>query len=74
MPLRIRAILTGVLLMVALSLPESAHAYTGPGLGLGAIGAALGILGSILLALLSLIWYPFKRLWRRIKSRQDDDQ
>ncbi len=37
-------------------------AYVGPGLGLGAIGAILGVGLSILLAIFAVVWYPIKRL------------
>ncbi|OSZ68149.1 hypothetical protein CAP40_06010 [Sphingomonas sp. IBVSS2] len=53
----------------ALSAPLAAQAYTGPGLGLGAIGVAFGLIGSILLAIVSVVWYPIKRLVRRIRGR-----
>lgn len=41
---------------------QPAMAYVGPGLGLGAIGAILGVGLSILLAILAVFWYPVKRL------------
>jgi amino acid transporter len=50
-----------------------AHAYVGPGLGIGAIGAVLGALFSVLLAILAIFWYPFKRLlkaFRRNSTRK----
>ncbi len=37
-------------------------AYVGPGLGLGAIAAILGVVFSIFLAVFAVIWYPIKRL------------
>ncbi|MCZ6770959.1 MAG: hypothetical protein O7G83_03090 [Proteobacteria bacterium] len=40
-----------------------AEAYVGPGLGLGAIGVAAGILLSFVLVLVALVWYPLKRLF-----------
>lgn len=48
-----------------------AHAYLGPGVGLGAIGAALGVVGSLLLGLFAIVWYPVKRLFRRLRRRSD---
>ena len=45
-----------------------ALAYMGPGLGLGAIGTALGVVAALLLALLSIVWYPMKRLLRRMRE------
>ena len=50
--------------------PVAAFAYTGPGLGLGAIGSALGILAALLLMLISIIWYPFKRMLRRMRGEK----
>ena len=58
---------TGAGLALAVSAP--AHAYLGPGLGLGAIGVALGVIGSILLGIVSVVWYPVKRLIRRLRRR-----
>ena len=52
---------------LALAAAGPAHAYLGPGVGLGAIGVALGVVGSILLGLFSLLWYPLKRLVRRLR-------
>lgn len=49
--------------------PGEARAYLGPGLGMGAIGVALGVVGSILLGIVSVIWYPVKRLLRRFRRR-----
>jgi hypothetical protein len=56
-------------LALALTAPIAAQAYTGPGLGLGAIGVAFGLIGSVLLAIVSVVWYPVKRLVRRIRGR-----
>ena len=47
-----------------------ALAYTGPGLGLGAIGTALGVVLALVLMLVSIVWYPFKRLLRRMRGEK----
>ena len=56
---------------------QPAQAYLGPGLGMGAIGSALGVIGGIFLGIFAVIWYPIKRLWRAIrgpkKSKVDSD-
>jgi hypothetical protein len=44
-----------------------AHAYLGPGMGVGAIVVMFSIVGAIFLALFAVIWYPIKRLLRRVK-------
>lgn len=47
----------------------NAAAYVGPGLGLGAIGAFIGVVVAVLLAMIGLFWYPLKRLIRNIRSK-----
>jgi hypothetical protein len=65
-PHRIPA-LTGAVLLT--TIPAIAQAYSGPGVGLGAIGVVLGILGSVFLMTVSLVWYPVKRLIRGLRQR-----
>ncbi|MCB2190595.1 MAG: hypothetical protein KQI62_03470 [Deltaproteobacteria bacterium] len=55
-----------------LLLPGTAQAYVGPGLGLGAIGAILGVIFSVILAILAFFWYPIKRLFGKGKKKQDN--
>lgn len=50
-----------------------AYAYVGPGLGAGTIGVVLGLLGSIFIALFAVLWYPFKRLLKKIKKSDQQD-
>ncbi len=49
------------------TLPAPAFAYGGPGLGLGIISAVFGVLGALLLGFIAVLWYPFKRLIRRMR-------
>jgi hypothetical protein len=59
------------LLFVALCLQASpAAAYIGPGLGSGAITAVLGILAGILMLIVGVFWYPFKRLLKKMKLKK----
>ncbi len=48
----------------ALCLATPAFAYIGPGVGLGAIGVLVAIVGGALLLLIGLLWYPLKRMLR----------
>ena len=62
-------LLRGTAVALALSAAAPGYAYLGPGVGLGAIGVALGVVGSIVLGIFSVLWYPFKRLIRRLRRR-----
>ncbi len=53
--------------MLTLSMTSPALAYIGPGAGAGTIAVVLGILASIAMAFVALLWYPVKRL---IRSRK----
>jgi membrane associated rhomboid family serine protease len=48
--------------------PDYAQAYIGPGVGAGAIAAVVGVLGSIFLALVAVVYYPVKRMMKRRKA------
>jgi hypothetical protein len=48
-----------------LFVPLNAYAYIGPGLGGGTIGAILGVIGSVFLAIFAVVYYPIKRLLKK---------
>lgn len=56
-----------ILTILLLMIPSVAQAYIGPGVGAGAIGAVIAVIGAALLALFALIYYPVKRF---MKSRR----
>lgn len=45
-----------------------AAAYIGPGAGIGAIGTVLAVIGGLFLMIVGFIWYPVKRLIRRLRK------
>ena len=57
----------GAVLCVALGQP--AEAYVGPGAGLGAIGAFLGLVATVLLTVGLLVVWPVRRLLRRARGK-----
>lgn len=61
------------LALAAIVAPAQASAYIGPGLGAGAIGAVLGVLGSIFVGLFAILWYPVKRLMKKRKKGRPGD-
>ncbi|WP_284165767.1 hypothetical protein [Frigidibacter sp. SD6-1] len=48
--------------------PGMALAYIGPGVGAGAIGAVIGVIGAIFLAIFAVLWYPIKRMLKGKKK------
>lgn len=67
-------------LIAAILHSAPAYAYIGPGAGAGAIIVILGIVASIFLAFVAVLWYPFKRLLKKrktknkLKDEQDSDK
>lgn len=51
-----------------------AHAYVGPGLGLGALGAVLAVVVSVFVGLAAIVWYPIKRRMKKRKAAADANQ
>jgi len=49
------------------------YAYIGPGAGAGAIAVVLGVIASIFLAFVAILWYPIKRLFRRRREKKSKD-
>lgn len=50
---------------VTVLFPAAAQAYIGPGVGAGAIAAVLGVIGSVLLAVFAVVYYPIKRMLKK---------
>ena len=64
-----RTILVFVAAAVVVTLHAgTAQAYIGPGVASGALAAVVGVLGSIVLALFAVIYYPIKRMFKRRKA------
>ena len=61
-------------LFVFCLIATSSFAYIGPGVGIGAIAATLGVIVAIFAALFGLIWFPVKRLLKKRKEKIDQQQ
>lgn len=48
---------------------STALAYIGPGLGSGVVAAVLGIVAGLVMLVIGVVWYPLKRLIRKIKRK-----
>jgi hypothetical protein len=45
---------------------QPSHAYIGPGMGAGTIMTVFAYLGAIFVAMLAIVFYPVKRLLKRL--------
>tara|TARA_B100000780_G_C21110981_1_gene448953 strand:- start:1422 stop:1631 length:210 start_codon:yes stop_codon:yes gene_type:complete len=45
-----------------------AHAYIGPGLGIGIIASTLGVVVAIFAAIFGILWFPLKRYLNKKKE------
>ena len=58
------------ILFVAIGLLMTSHqtawAYIGPGAGISAIGTVVALVGALALMIVGFVWYPLKRLRRRL--------
>ena len=59
----------GLSILFSAGLSASALAYVGPGAGLGAIGAALGLVAAVLIAFGAILFWPIRRLMRRGRKK-----
>jgi len=64
---RVVLALVTVALVVAAG-PEAVHAYGGPGSVISGIGAFLAAVAALLAALFGFIWFPLKRLYKKMTT------
>ncbi|MGH8516934.1 MAG: hypothetical protein ACREUE_05695 [Panacagrimonas sp.] len=57
-----------LVLALVLAIAAPAHAYMGPGAGLGMVGSVLAIAGLLLVALIGLLVLPVRILLKRLRK------
>ena len=62
-----------VTMIILFGFIQNAHAYVGPGLGVGSIIAVIGIIGSIFLGLFAILYYPIKRFFKNRRADKKSD-
>ncbi|MFP4532069.1 MAG: hypothetical protein ACLFNS_05240 [Desulfobacterales bacterium] len=60
----------GVISLLTAVFVQPAHAYVGPGLGAGTLAVIAGLLLSVFLAMFAVVWYPLKRILRKIRGEK----
>jgi hypothetical protein len=66
------AILFTGLIAVSFTAGE-AHAYVGPGAGIGALGAIIGIIAAVFLSILAIALWPLRKLLRGKRKPETAD-
>ena len=59
-----------IVIVLLLFSAATAHAYVGPGLGIGVIAAILSALLAVILAIAGFVWYPIKRMLKKRNRRE----
>jgi hypothetical protein len=71
-------LLSALMILGFESVLKPAHAYIGPGLGLGSLMIVVGLGLSIILAAIAIFWYPIKRILfgqsSTIQEENEDDE
>ena len=60
----------GIIIASLLIMASPVFAYIGPGFAGGVVTAVLGIIAAVFMLLMGVIWYPFKKLIRRLRTNQ----
>lgn len=63
-----------LLVAAAILVPDVALAYGGPGSVISGIGAFLAAVAAILATLFGFIWFPLKRLYKRMTEEEPPDE
>ena len=61
-----------MVILMLFTLPSYGEAYVGPGLGLGVVGAVIGVIVAVFLAFVGMLWYPIKRFILRNSSQSEN--
>jgi hypothetical protein len=56
--------------LVALTIPQTAQAYIGPGAGLSVGGAIIGVLGTLVLAAAVVLTWPIRLALRKLRGNR----
>jgi len=56
--------------LILLAIPARADAYIGPGAGFAVLSSFLVVLTTILIAIASILAWPFRALWRLVRGQK----
>ncbi|GGX34480.1 hypothetical protein [Undibacterium squillarum] len=59
-----------MLLITIVLFSTNAYGYVGPGMGVGAIASVLGIIVGFFILLIGAVWYPFKKLIKKLRGKK----
>jgi hypothetical protein len=58
-----------ILIVLLAAVPLAAHAYVGPGAGLGMLASLLAVVAAMLLSIVGLILWPLRMLKKRWQAK-----
>ena len=58
------------LLVILFLIPKICHAYIGPGMAGGLVVSIVGIIIALILGFVAIIFFPTKRLLKRLKTKK----
>jgi len=68
--IKIKIILIPMMTVFIILLFKPAFAYIGPGGVLSGIGSFIALVGAIILAIIGFLWFPIKRLLKKIRNNR----
>lgn len=63
-----------ILSFSVLIIPTYSFAYIGPGMGGGILAATIGIIIAFFALLFGILWFPIKRLIKKIKNKDIENK
>ena len=61
-----------ILIFLLFLFPDHAHAYLGPGVGLGILAATVGVILAIFAGLFGILWYPARKILKKKKHKKNE--
>ena len=63
-----------VLIILFLLITNVSNAYIGPGMAAGTMASVIGFIVAIIVLIISLVYYPFKILLKKLKNKKKKEE
>ncbi len=58
-------------LLILMAMAPTAFAYIGPGAGISVIGSLFGLLATVFLAVVAVLFWPLRRAWKKMHAGKE---